>query len=86
MEHKKKKNGADHSHRNIFILVVIALILLLLWGLGFVATMPINYGYDMGFNQTSTHIFATNNAVATLLAQTSVAGTQQFNVTNTPLP
>jgi hypothetical protein len=48
--------------------------------------MPINYGYDMGFNQTSTSIIATNDRVATLIMQTQVAATEQFNATNTPLP
>src|SRR5690349_14915192 len=85
MEHQKKKNDDRQSRRNVFVLIAIILILLLLWGLGFVATMPIDYGYDRGFNQTATSIFATNNAVATLLEQTDVAGTEKSNATSTAI-
>lgn len=85
MEYKKKKNGADHSDRRIFIGIGITCVI----GV-FVLLMLFNAfttcGCSPSFNPTVTSIVATNNAVATLIEQTDIAATEQFMMTRTALP
>jgi hypothetical protein len=87
MAHKKKKNGADQSRRNLMIRIgIVCLLALFFIWLLFKALMVCGCSDPDAFNQTMTAVVATNDHVATLIMQTNVAATEQFNVTNTPLP
>lgn len=79
----KRKND-DRPDRNIFIgigivCVIGLVVLLVLFNLFTCPCKPAG-------NDTVTAIVATNDHIATLLMQTSVAATEWFNATNTPLP
>jgi hypothetical protein len=85
MEHQKKKRGVDRSDRNIFIGIGIVCLI----GV-FVLMYAFNALTVCGCSRVNfeleTAIVATNDHISTLLAQTEIAGTEQFNATNTPLP
>jgi hypothetical protein len=86
MEHKKKKNGVDRSHRIRFAFILIIFTSVLFMGCGIWANFPFPHNNEAGFNQTATSIIATNDRVATLIMQTDVVATKQFMLTGTALP
>jgi hypothetical protein len=87
MEPKKKKNGADRSRRIIFSGVGVMWVILLIFLLSlFIDAYGYRFPSESWFNPTASAIVATNQHVATLIAQTDVAVTEQFIMTRTALP
>lgn len=73
---KKKNELPNHLERNLLIAAMIFGVLVLIWAffdiiLGCACSPPA----EQVFDQTATAIVATNNHVATLLAETQAAST-----------
>jgi hypothetical protein len=83
MEYKKKKNGADHSHRNIFIGIGIACAIGL-FVLMYVYSAFTMCAYGIDFDQTASAIESMDNDLRIFI--TDVAPTEQFILTSTALP
>jgi hypothetical protein len=80
----KRKND-DRSDRNRFMLIATVLVLVLILGFAILVYTIVQNRANRPFSQTPIP-FVTNGAVATLLAQTESAGTEQFIKTRTALP
>ena len=85
MEYKKKKNDVDRSDRKRLILIATVLVLVLIFGIGLLATAIIQNrkDYPSPFEMTARAIESTNNDLWILITEVT---TEQFIMTSTARP